>query len=243
MLGLGLAWTILIRIPLIVNAEDHLDSDLAVDGLTLLDAVHGRWRWHYPGTPYIGILPMLASYLQALIWGANPIALVSGGTVLWVLVVVSTFGLAWKTFGPEVAGWSIVPLVFSSLGTIWLSGRITGGHLLALVWHTAAFAGLCACLVRGGWKWAAGLGVWCGLGLYVDAMFLFTLAGLVTAAVVAWLRSERPKAGLVGGAAFLVGLMAGLVPREVGRRVDSYDAYPAQFATTFEPPVQLGHAR
>ena len=88
MLGLGLVWTVLIRIPLILNAEDHLDSDLAVDGLTLLDAVHGQWRWHYPGTPHMGILPLLSSYPQALVWGANPITLVSGGTVIWVLVVV-----------------------------------------------------------------------------------------------------------------------------------------------------------
>ncbi len=113
MLGLGLVWTILIRILLILNAEDHLDSDLAVNGLTLLDAVHGHWRWHYPGTPYMGILPMLSSYPQALVWGANPISLVSGGTVIWVLVVVSTFWLAWQAFGPSVAGWAIVPLVFS----------------------------------------------------------------------------------------------------------------------------------
>ena len=46
-------------VPLVLNAHDHMDSDLAVDGLTLLDAVNGHWRWHYPGTPYMGILPML----------------------------------------------------------------------------------------------------------------------------------------------------------------------------------------
>ena len=38
-LGLGSFWTVLIRVPLVLNAQDHLDSDLAVDGLTLLDAV------------------------------------------------------------------------------------------------------------------------------------------------------------------------------------------------------------
>ena len=64
-LGLGLVWTVLLRVPLIVNAEDHLDSDLAVDGLTLIDALHGQWRWHYPGTPHMGILPLFFSYPQA----------------------------------------------------------------------------------------------------------------------------------------------------------------------------------
>ena len=57
-LGLGLVWTILIRVPLVLNAHDHLDSDLAVDGLTLLDALNGHWRWHYPATPSMGIAPL-----------------------------------------------------------------------------------------------------------------------------------------------------------------------------------------
>jgi hypothetical protein len=243
MLGFGLFWTVVLRVPVILNAEDHLDSDLAVDGLTLLDAVHGQWRWHYPGTPYMGILPMLLSYPQAVVWGGNPITLVSGGTVIWVLVVLSTFWLAWRAFGPAVAGWSIVPLVFSSPGTIWLSGRITGGHLLTLVWHTVAFAGLHACLTRGGWLRAAGLGLWCGLGLYLDAMFLFTLAGLVPAAILTWLLAGRSRAGLGLAGVFLAGMVIGLLPREIGRWVDPYDAYPSQFAATFEARAILEHAR
>ena len=88
-LALGLVWTVLIRVPLVLNAEDHLDSDLAVDGLTLLDALHGQWRWHYPGTPHMGILPLFFSYPQALIWGANAITLVSGGTLIWLLIVIA----------------------------------------------------------------------------------------------------------------------------------------------------------
>jgi hypothetical protein len=242
-LALGLIWTVLIRIPLILNAEDHLDSDLAVDGLTLLDAVHGHWRWHYPGTPHMGVLPLFSSFPQSLVWGASPTVLVSGGTVLWVLVVTATFGLAWTAYRPSVAAWAVVPLVFSSKGTIWLSGRITGGHLLTLAWHTLAFAGLHACLARGGRRSAALLGAWCGLGLYLDAMFLVTLAGIGTAAGLAWLAGSRSRSGLVLAAAFLGGMTIGLLPREIGRRVDPYDAYPAQFAATFRPSVIAEHTR
>lgn len=149
-LGLGLVWTVLLRVPLIVNAEDHLDSDLAVDGLTLIDALHGQWRWHYPGTPHMGILPLFFSYPQVRIWGCNAVTLVSGGTLIWLLIVTGTFWVAWKTYGPSVAGWAVVPLVCSSTGAIWLSGRITGGHLLTLAWHVLALGGLHACLSKGG---------------------------------------------------------------------------------------------
>ncbi len=242
-LGLGLVWTVLIRVPLVLNAHDHLDSDLSVDGLTLLDAVHGHWRWHYPGTPYMGILPMLTSYPQALAWGADPITLVSGGTIIWLLVVGSTFWLAARAYGLDVAGWAILPLVFSSLGTLWLSGRITGGHLLTLVWHTGAFAGFYVCLTRGRWPRAAALGLWCGLGLYLDAMFLFTLAGMVPAALFAWLSTGRSRAGIGLAAVFSVAMLVGVLPREIGRRVDPYDAYPSQFDMTLKPKAIWEHSR
>ncbi len=242
-LGVGLAWTVLIRVPLVLNAHDHLDSDLAVDGLTLLDAVHGHWRWHYPGTPYMGILPLLTSYPQALVWGADPTTLVSGGTIIWLLVVGSTFWLAARAYGLEVAGSAILPLAFSSLGTIWLSGRITGGHLLTLVWHTGAFTGFYACLTRGTWPRAAALGLWCGLGLYLDAMFLFTLAGMMPAALFAWYSTGRSRTGIGLAAVFSVAMLVGLLPREIGRRVDPYDAYPSQFAMTLERKAIREHAR
>jgi hypothetical protein len=242
-LGLGLLWTVLLRVPLIVNAEDHIDSDLAVDGLTLLDAVHGQWRWHYPGTPHMGILPLFFSYLQALTFGANAFTLVSGGTLIWLLIVTGTFWLAWKTYGLPVAGWAVLPLVFSSTGTIWLSGRITGGHLLTLAWHTLAFVGLHACISKGGRRRAATLGLWCGLGLYLDMMFLFTLFGLLPAALVGWFFGGRWRWKLGTVAAFVVAAVVGFVPHEIGRLVDPHDAYPSQFAATFDAAAIDEHGR
>jgi hypothetical protein len=242
-LALGLIWTILIRVPLILNAEDHLDSDLAVDGLTWIDALHGQWRWHYPGTPHMGILPLFFSYPQALVGGVSAVNLVSGGTLIWLLIVAGTFWLAWKTYGPSVAGWAIIPLVFSSTGTIWLSGRITGGHLLTLAWHTLALVGLHACLSKGGRLRAAALGIWCGLGLYLDLMFLFTLFGLVPAAVLGWFAGGRWRLRPGTGAAFVAAAIVGFAPHEVGRLVDPYDAYPSQFTATLEGPAIREHWR
>jgi hypothetical protein len=242
-LGLGLVWTAWIRVPLVLNAEDHLDSDLAVDGLSLLDAMRGHWRWHYPGTPHMGILPVLTSYPQAVLWGASAVTLASGGTLMWLAVAAATFWLASKAYGRVVAAWAIMPLVFSSIGTIWLSGRITGGHLLTLVWHTLALVGLHGCVSRGGWLRSMMLGLWCGLGLYLDAMFLLTLAGLIVAAVLAWFSAGSSRRALVAAAVFLIGLGIGLLPREIGRRVDRHDAYPAQFGVSLESQVVFDHAR
>jgi hypothetical protein len=242
-LGLGLAWTAFVRVPLVLNAEDHLDSDLAVDGLTLLDALGGHWRWHYPGTPHIGILPMLFSYPQALVWGANAFTLVSGGTVIWLSLVAATFWLAQKAYGPTVAGWAILPLVFSTPGTIWLSGRITGGHLLTLVWHTVALAGLHSCLTHGGRVRLAAQGLWCGLGLYLDAMFTFTVAALVAAALFARIAHLKSRSAIVTIIIVLAATIIGLLPREVGRRIDPFDAYPSQFALTLDGAALREHGR
>jgi hypothetical protein len=106
-----------------------------------------------------------------------------------------------------------------------------------------AFVGLHACLTRGGWARVAALGLWCGLGLYLDAMFLFTLAGLVPAAVLAWLSSGRSKVGKSLAVVFLIAMMIGLLPREIGRLVDRHDAYPSQFEATLERRAVQEHVR
>jgi len=242
-LALAAAWSVAVRVPLVLNADAHLDSDLAVDGFTLLEAASGHGRWHYPGTPFTGTGPVLLSLPQALVWGATPSTLVSGGVVAAVGVLVATFLLAWRAFGPSVAAWSLVPLAFASNGAVWLSGRITGGHLTAAAWHAGAFALLAGCLRRGGAGAAAVLGLWCGLGLYLDSMFVVTLAGLIPAAAGAWLGSGAPRRGLVAAAVFAAAFAAGVAPRVVGARVEPYDAYREQFSVVTRPDVLRDHAR
>jgi hypothetical protein len=241
-LGLALLWSALVRVPLLLNAASHLDSDLSVDGLTLIEAVHGHWRWHYPGTPYMGTIPVLLSWPQAIVWGANPVTLVSGGVVAYGLLTIAVFALSWRGFGPGVAGWSLLPLAFASTGTLWLSGRITGGHILTAAWHAGAFVLLHEALARRGVGRAALLGLWCGLGLYLDTMFLVTLAGLVPAAVWGcWASGRGLRYGC--GLIFLLGFLAGAWPREVGRWAEPHDAYREQFRPILRRDVLEEHAR
>ena len=127
----------------------------------------------------MGIAPVMLSWVQARLWGTDAVTLVSGGTVAYVLVLLTTFALAWRVYGRAVAAWSLVPLCFASTGTLWLSGRITGGHLPVLAWSAAAWLLLHGVLVRPGPARLALLGLWCGLGIYLDSMFLMTLAGML----------------------------------------------------------------
>jgi len=243
LLLLAMAWVAACRVPLVLNAGVHLDSDLAVEGLTLAEATHGHWRWHYPTATYMGIIPLLLSYPQALIWGATPYTLVSGGTVAYEAVVLATFLLAWRAFGPRVAAWGLVPLAFSSTGTLWLSGRVYGGHLLAAAWHAGAFLLLFGCLSRGGLRRAALLGFWCGLGIYLDKMLTITVAALVPTALGAWWAGGRPIRALRCAPAFALALVVGYLPHAIGARLDPYDNYNEQFAPILDGAVLVEHAR
>jgi hypothetical protein len=233
----------LIRLPLILNAKSHIDSDLAVDGLTLLEAARGHWRWHYPGTPHVGTGSLALLLPLAWIGGATPTVIGVGGALIYGLAVIAVFLLALRTFGPRVAAWSLIPLAFASTGTIWLSGRITGGHLLALAWHAVAFLLLQANLSRGGLGLAGALGLWCGLGLWNDSMFLMTLVGLVPAGVAAWWLAGRSRRGIASAVVFCLAFVAGLAPKAIGRAVDPHDAYNEQFSPLWKTDVLLSHAQ
>ena len=245
-LGLALAWVVVLRVPLVLNARMHLDSDLAVDGLVLLDAAHGKFRWHYPGTPFIGSIPVALSLVPAWVVGVGPGSLVAGGVVAFGLLVGATFWLNWRAFGPSVAVWGLIPLTFASSGAIWLSGRITGGHLLTAVWHAAAFAMLAGGWRRGGgWRRASVLGLWCGLGLYLDTMFVASWAGLAAAvAVGGWWGAPRPRSARRAAAsllAFAVGAGVGVAPRFVGSAVDPRDSYVGQLQPVFDYDTVVDH--
>jgi hypothetical protein len=230
----ALIWIAIVRVPLVLNAEIHLDSDLAVDGLTLLDMTHGHWRWHFPGTPYMSSLPVVLSLPGALMFGVNAMTLVVGGVIAYELFVVAMFFLVRRLFGAPAACWALIPLAFASVGTVWLSGRLSGGHLLTLAWHAAALAMLPTFAPKGGYLKAFGFGLWCGLGYSLDGMFLMTLAfvSLLALKAVFQVPGFIRKLALIT----LMGLGFGIgdLPREIGARVDPHDAYKEQFSTILE---------
>ena len=239
--AMALAWSIGLRVPLVMNASAHLDSDLAVDGLVLAEAVRGEFRWHYPGTPHSGIVPVFLSLPQALISGANAHTLVSGGVVAYGLLVVGVFALAAVAFSRWAALWTLAPVALGSTGLVWLSGRITGGHLLAAAWFSFSLIWLYVAVKRPSVRAAALLGFWCGVGCYIDRMFLVAVVASAISALVGWARQTGSVRLIVLASSALIGFALGAAPAEIGKRVDPYDAYPGQFEPAFSPGLISSH--
>ena len=212
-----------------------------------MEAIQGHWRWHYPGTPYTGTGAVLLSWAQAKLWGVSPSTLVSGGTVAYLLLIGGVFATTWKAYGPRVAVAGLFPLTYASTGVIWLTGRITGGHMLVAAWSAWAYWLLLEYVSKPNRTRGLALGLFCGLGVYLDSMFLMTLLGLVPAglgAVVltrgnAWRASRAAACGL----AVLAGFAVGYAPRPIGRWMEPHDAYNEQFSWSLDTGVLEGHAR
>lgn len=243
----ALAWAAVIRLPMMRNARSHLDSDLAVDGLALISLLQGEWRWHLPGTPSMGIGFLLPSVSATWMRGVSPSTLVSGGVLSALLILVLTFALAWRAFGRSPALFALIPLTFASSGSVWLSGRISGGHLLTAAWHAGGFLIMAQALSTTTPRlqvllWS-GLGIWSGLGLALDPLHVFSLCGLGVSLVIARLTGAGggKLSGIVGG--LLIGLLLGLLPAALGRRSDPHDAYPGQLALTVDSSALTNHAR
>jgi hypothetical protein len=173
--------------------------------------------------------------------------LVSGGAVAHALLTIGVFVLAWQAFGRGPALWGLFPFAFASTGMIWLSGRITGGHLLVAAWSSWAWVFWLGLIRRAGALRALGLGVWCGLGLYIDSMFLMTLLGLGVATLVATVGGARPPAArpiaarLAALAMLAAGFLLGAAPRWIGARVDPHDPYHEQFSVSLDPRLLGEH--
>ena len=74
-------------------------------------------------------------------------------------------------------------------------------------------------------------------------MFLVTVAAVVATGLIAWVGRGRSRSGIGLAAVFLVAILVGLIPREIGRRVDPYDAYPSQLQMTVSSRAIAEHGR
>ena len=234
----------LIRWPMMVYAYKHLDSDLAVDGLTLRDFVqNGNWRWHYPGTPHIGTLPVLISLPAVALWGEGPASLVFAGIAANILLILAIYLLVNRAYGRVSAILASLVLAAGGLGQVWLSARVTGGHLLSAAWLAWAWLLWTHLIDTKSLKSWAGLGLFCAIGIWIDSIFLLGIAGLgLSSVIMAWqLRSTIPiKRRSIQALVFTTFLPIGPLISKLG---DGVNVYGSQFEITTDPSALKEHAR
>ena len=229
---------------MMVYAYKHLDSDLAVDGLTLRDFVqNGNWRWHYPGTPHIGTLPVLISLPAVALWGEGPASLVFAGIAANILLILAIYLFVNKAYG-EVSGiLATLVLAAGGLGQVWLSARVTGGHLLSAAWLAWAWQLWTNLIDTKSLKSWAGLGLFCAIGIWIDSIFLLGIAGLgLSSVIISWQsRSTIPiKRRVIQALVFTTFLPIGPLISKLG---DGVNVYGSQFEITTDPSALKEHAR
>jgi hypothetical protein len=226
---------VLARVPLVRLGDRLLDSDLAVDGLTVLDLLSGRWWWHFPGTPALGIPHAWPAVAWA--WrGVDTATLLLGGLTSSVLLIMVLHGLLWSLFRHRFGSFSgVLPVAIPNAGVMWLGARLTGGHLLTVVWFAAAVWVALTVMRRRSVPRQALFGLWCGLGIWLDPLAVVGLLGLLPAVVFAargekgWL--FRLRSVLVWACCFGIGML----PRFAGQYLDPHDAYSGQDRTILTP--------
>ncbi|MBI1323556.1 hypothetical protein GC170_10270 [bacterium] len=241
-----LAFAFWLRLPMIVHADRHLDSDLAVDGLVLREYLRtGDLEWAYPGTPHIMTLPVFLSLPAVRVWGDSAASLVFAGTAAAMLMIVPVFLLALKAYGFVPALLAGLVLAAGGLGQVWLSARVTGGHMLSAAWL--------------GWIWwfwthlisRRSVLIWyvagliCAIAFFSDRIFGLGLAalGLATLAAI------RPYKATVSvsirknqAAIFLFSLAAhSFALNDLALSIGT--AYGDQFAITDAPEAIVAHLR
>ena len=233
-----------IRWPMMVYAYKHLDSDLAVDGLTLRDFVqNGNWRWHYPGTPHIGTLPVLISLPAVALWGEGPASLVFAGIAANILLILAIYLLVNSAYGRVSAILASLVLAAGGLGQVWLSARVTGGHLLSAAWLAWAWLFWTHLIDTKSLKSWAGLGLFCAIGIWIDSIFLLGIAGLgLSSVIMAWRdRSTIPiKHRSIQALLFIAMLPIGPSISKLG---DGVNVYGSQFEITTDSSALKEHAR
>jgi hypothetical protein len=244
LLCICLTIAIFLRWPMVAGAAKHLDSDLAVDGLTLRQLVEeGQWRWHYPGTPHIGTAPMILSLPAVALMGDGPKSLVFAGLAANLLLIIATYLIALKFNGRWPAFFAGIAMAAGGLGQVWLSARVTGGHLLAAAWMAWAWyfwtIAINSVSIR---PWLL-FGLFCGLGLWVDSIFLLGLAGLFAASLAESWKNRRSitlKTRLLQAFSFSAMLPAGMLLTSLG---DGENSYGSQFELSRDANSIIEHTR
>lgn len=211
-----------LRLSLLARSQMIIVADEALVGLQAFGILRGETPIYYPGQAYGGSLESYLVALAFLLFGASPVTLRLVPFVSSVLFIPVTYLLAKKVYGPPVGLLSALFVAVGPLLLLAFSLKTLGGYSQPLVLGSLALLLVVITLSpqtqgRKLWGIALGLGLICGLGLWVNPQFFYYLLP-VALLLLAMVRKVR-LAGLgLFAAGFLVGglplLLANLGPSE-----------------------------
>ena len=190
---------IALRLPWVLNANYLVQSDEAVNAMTLIQTVQQREFYpFYLGNYNMGLTQGLLGLPFYLFWGVTPFAYKCIGYVefiLYALLIYSAFLIAWNTFSVRKRAWHYVvlfcaiaappPIVFKASqalqGGHLLVGIIAGYALLFLLGHRAEYGEASSC--RRGCMRITVLFCINLLGVYTNTLYLLCYPALCVAAV------------------------------------------------------------
>ncbi|MGH2514912.1 MAG: ArnT family glycosyltransferase, partial [Ktedonobacterales bacterium] len=199
-----------LRLWMLAHGDPTLDSDEATFGLMALHVQRGDWSVFMWGQPYMGTFEtfIIAPFLA--VFGSSAFALRLGPMLLGLAVIATTYLLAARIYSRRIGVYSAALLAVGSPFFVVHSLRAYGGYV-----ETLLFGNLLLLLAlprttthvnRVGVAALAGLIA--GLALWTD---LLAVPYLIVAGMLCWwLRRATLRSR--GGAALIVGVLAGAAP-------------------------------
>jgi len=209
-LAVGLALALTIRWLLWLAGAVPFNSDEAIVGLMARHISAGARPSFFYGQAYMGSLDawLIAGAFQLLGDSLRSIRLVQIG--LYLLFMVTAFGLAWRLYGPAVAGWTallgaVPPVLVMTYTSATLGGYgevlVLGNLTLLLGYQTAQSQRASHALL-----WPL-LGLVAGLAFWTLGLAVVYLAPVALIHLVRFDRKRLPVYGLA-----LAGFLAGSCP-------------------------------
>jgi hypothetical protein len=239
------------RVPYLASSTALFNSDEAANALLIKHLLEGAEFRLYPwDATYYGILEGLIAIPFVWIAGLQPLAFKLAAVVGHLLLMVTTFLLGRRLFGPAEGLAAAGLLVLFSPRVLQWSALATGGLVLIVAWGSLTFLYFDRLRRTPTWWGWATFGLLAGFGLYLYELYLVylmviaigALAGswVWTAALADSPAERRAALGLAprqSGAAvlFLAGLAIGWFPKllavaagELGAKAPAYALAPPQ---------------
>jgi hypothetical protein len=123
---------VLVRLPLLLNADAMLDSDIAINALSVKHLVtRGEPILFHYGQRYLGLTEQLAALPWVAFFGWRSVSFALSPLVAWILLQGVIYGWILSNWGLRYGVAWLAIQVFVPVESLWISLQAYGGHLWA----------------------------------------------------------------------------------------------------------------